>query len=194
MVHGSAGSTQIGIAKNLWAPAKVGRDFDLSAEQPGAARAVPGLPDDRQQHRRAERRSVQGAGNRRRSLPIAARVPHAVASRSRRRARTSTSARRSIRSTRRSIGQETAIPSMQLCIESGRSGRRLRLRLLVRVHRHDQLGVAGPAAADGARSARRVRSAVRRRRDAGRARREPPRRQEHPRLDHGRGRRTSTSV
>jgi hypothetical protein len=30
MVHGSAGSTQIGIAKNLWAPAKVGRDFDLS--------------------------------------------------------------------------------------------------------------------------------------------------------------------
>jgi len=30
MVHGSAGSTQIGIAKNLWAPAKVGRDFDLT--------------------------------------------------------------------------------------------------------------------------------------------------------------------
>jgi len=30
MVHGSAGSTQIGIAKNLWAPAQIGRDFDLS--------------------------------------------------------------------------------------------------------------------------------------------------------------------
>jgi hypothetical protein len=30
MVHGSAGSTQIGIAKNLWAPAAVGREFDLS--------------------------------------------------------------------------------------------------------------------------------------------------------------------
>jgi hypothetical protein len=29
MVHGSAGSTQIGIKKNLWAPAEVGRDFDL---------------------------------------------------------------------------------------------------------------------------------------------------------------------
>jgi len=29
MVHGSAGSTQIGIKKNLWAPAAVGRDFDL---------------------------------------------------------------------------------------------------------------------------------------------------------------------
>jgi uncharacterized protein DUF1552 len=31
MVHGAAGSTQIGIKKNLWAPAGVGREFDLSA-------------------------------------------------------------------------------------------------------------------------------------------------------------------
>jgi hypothetical protein len=31
MVHGAAGSTQIGIKKNLWAPAGVGRDFDLSS-------------------------------------------------------------------------------------------------------------------------------------------------------------------
>jgi Protein of unknown function (DUF1552) len=31
MVHGSAGSSQIGIKKNLWAPATVGTDFDLSA-------------------------------------------------------------------------------------------------------------------------------------------------------------------
>jgi hypothetical protein len=30
MVHGSAGSTQIGIAKNLWAPAAAGSRFDLS--------------------------------------------------------------------------------------------------------------------------------------------------------------------
>ncbi len=30
MVHGSAGSTVLGIKKNLWAPAAVGRDFDLS--------------------------------------------------------------------------------------------------------------------------------------------------------------------
>jgi Protein of unknown function (DUF1552) len=30
MVHGSAGSTQIGIQKNLWAPAAVGNAFDLS--------------------------------------------------------------------------------------------------------------------------------------------------------------------
>ncbi|MEO8028518.1 MAG: DUF1552 domain-containing protein [Bryobacteraceae bacterium] len=30
MVHGSAGSSKIGREKNLWAPAKVGRDFDLT--------------------------------------------------------------------------------------------------------------------------------------------------------------------
>ena len=31
MVHGAAGSAAYGIKKNLWAPAAVGRDFDLSA-------------------------------------------------------------------------------------------------------------------------------------------------------------------
>lgn len=30
MVHGAAGSTEIGIDRNLWAPAQVGSDFDLS--------------------------------------------------------------------------------------------------------------------------------------------------------------------
>src|SRR5437868_3275200 len=31
MVHGCAGSTKIGTEKNLWAPAKTGRDFDLTS-------------------------------------------------------------------------------------------------------------------------------------------------------------------
>jgi hypothetical protein len=31
MVHGAAGSTQIGLARNLWSPAAVGNSFDLSA-------------------------------------------------------------------------------------------------------------------------------------------------------------------
>ena len=30
MVHGAAGSTAIGIEKNLWSPAQTGRDFDLT--------------------------------------------------------------------------------------------------------------------------------------------------------------------
>ena len=29
MVHGAAGSSEIGVRKNLWAPAAAGRDFDL---------------------------------------------------------------------------------------------------------------------------------------------------------------------
>src|SRR5688500_7343181 len=30
MVHGAAGSTEFGVERNLWAPAAVGRDFDLA--------------------------------------------------------------------------------------------------------------------------------------------------------------------
>src|SRR5262245_10418098 len=30
MVHGAAGSTKIGIEKNMWSPAQLGRTFDLS--------------------------------------------------------------------------------------------------------------------------------------------------------------------
>ena len=58
------------------------------------ARAVPRLPDHRQQHRRAERRGVHRAGNRRRSLPLERGVPDPVASASRRRVRTCTPASR----------------------------------------------------------------------------------------------------
>ena len=68
-----------------------------------------------------------------------------------------------------------------------RPGRRLLLRLLVHLHRFDQLGRARSAAADDSRPAHRVRSAVRRRRDAGRAPGTPRRRQEHPRLARHRG-------
>ena len=103
MVHGAAGSTAFGIKKNMWAPAATGSDVRSVADQPEVARAVPRLPDDRQQHRRAAtpRRSAApeiGADH----FRIGGGVPHAVASRSRRRARTSSPAPRSIRSTRRS--------------------------------------------------------------------------------------------
>ena len=30
MVHGSAGATAIGLQKNMWSPAAVGRNFDLT--------------------------------------------------------------------------------------------------------------------------------------------------------------------
>ena len=57
-----------------------------------------------------------------------------------------------------------------------RPGRRLHLQLLVRLHRHDQLGVAERAAADDPRPARRLRHAVRRRRHRRGSRRRAARR------------------
>ena len=53
MVHGAAGSTAYGIKRNMWSPAAAGSAFDLEPDQPQVARALPRLPDHRQQHRRA---------------------------------------------------------------------------------------------------------------------------------------------
>ena len=82
------------------------------------ARAVPRPHDDRQQHRRAQRRGVRAAGDRRRSLPLERGVPHAVAS----------EADAGLRPLRRHVarsalrasasGQDTPMPSMQFCIEN----------------------------------------------------------------------------
>ena len=105
MVHGSAGTTQIGLAKNLWSPAAIGHGVRPEPEQPVAARAVPRLPDDRQQHRRAQRRGVHAAGNRRRSLPLERGVPDAVASEADAGLRRARRAPRSTRCTRRSSGR-----------------------------------------------------------------------------------------
>ncbi len=173
--------------KNLWAPAKVGRDFDLS---PSSLAPLAPFKEyltvvSNTDVRNAE--AFKAAGNRRRSLPLRGRVPDAVAS----------EADAGLGRPRRHVDRPDiraevrpghGHPVDAAVHRGGRPGRRLRLRLFVRLHGHDQLVVARPAAADGPRPARRVRSTVRRRCDAGGARREPPRRQEHPRLDHGRGR------
>ena len=140
------------------------------ADEPVAARTLPRLPDHRQQHRRAQRRSVRAAGDRRRSLPLERGVPDAVASaadaglgRARRRV-----ARPDLRA---EVRAGDADPVDAAVHRSGRSGGRLLVWLLLRLHRHDQLGRQGSAAADDSRSAPGLRSAVRRRRDARRARR-----------------------
>ena len=55
-VHGAAGCSEFGKAQHLWNPAATGKHFDLGIEQPQPARALPRLPDHRQQHRRAHGR------------------------------------------------------------------------------------------------------------------------------------------
>ena len=180
-VHGAAGCSEFGAKQNFWAPAASASGFDIGKGSLEAARAVPRLPDHRQQHRRPQGGGVRAARSRRRSFPLERGVLHAVASEADRGiGRQGRDLDRS--ALRPEVRQDTAIPSMQLCIENGRSGRRLRLRLRLRLHRHDQLGVAGRAAADDSRSAHGVRPVVRRRR----ARRSSaPRRRDdkqHPRL------------
>ena len=148
------GSTAFGLKKNLWAPAGGRPRLRSDADEPQPARAVPRLPDHRQQHRRAQRRGVHGARNRRRSLPLERGVPDPGAP----------EADAGLRRPRRHVAR----PDLRAEVRAGhadsvdaavhrerRPGRRLLLRLLVRLHRLDQLGVAGRAAADGARPARR---------------------------------------
>ena len=129
-----------------------GAGFDLSPTSLSAARAVPRLPDHRQQHRRAERRGVRAAGDRRRSLPLERGVPDPGASEAD--AGLGRPRRHVDRSALRAEVRAGHADSVDAAVHrERRSGRRLRLRLLLRLHRHDQLGDADDAAADDSRSA-----------------------------------------
>ena len=153
-----------------WRP---GRDFDLGPDLAQPARDLPQAPDHRQRHRRAQRRGVHAAGDRRRPLPLERGVPDPGApapdrelGRPRRRL-----ARPDLRA---EVRPGHADPVDAAVHRERRSGRRLRLRLLLRLHRHDQLGVADRAAADDPRPADGLRPAVRRRRLRRRAHRAAP--------------------
>ena len=166
-------------------PLVAGRDRTVLrslADLAGAARADSRLRDDRQQHRRPHGGGLHDAGDRRRSLPRELRLPHPGASQ----------ADDGIGSVRGDVvrpdlrarvrsGHGVAVDAAR--DRDGRLFRRLRVRLLVRVHRRDQLGVAERAAADAARPARRLRHDVRRRRDTRGTREAAARGPEHPRHD-----------
>jgi hypothetical protein len=79
-------------------------------------RAVSGLPDDREQHGRADGRGVLSRGDRRRPLPLERRLPDPVASEA---DAGLGPARRCVDGPdpRARFGQDTALPSLQLCIE-----------------------------------------------------------------------------
>jgi hypothetical protein len=164
MVHGAAGCSEWGATQHLWSPPAVGRDFDLTPSALKPAGAVARVPDDRQQHRRAHGRGVRAGGDRRRPLPLERGVPDAVAPQADEGSDVYVGTSLDQLYAQR-FGQDTPIPSMQLCIENvDQAG--AALRLLLRLHRLDQLGVADRAAPDDPRPARRLRHAVRRRRHA----------------------------
>ena len=118
MVHGAAGSTQSALAKNLWSPAAVGRELRPGAEQPDAARAVPRVPDHRQQHRRARwpRRSTpkEIGGDHFRSSAVFLTQTHPKQTEG-----SDVHVGISLdQMYAQRFGQDTPIPSMQLCIEN----------------------------------------------------------------------------
>ena len=121
------------------------------------------VPDHRQRHRRPQRRSLLAAGNRRRPLPLQRGVPDPGPP----------APDRELGRARRSLARPALRPevrpghadSLDAAVHrERRPGRRLRLRLLVRLHRHDQLERRRDAAADDPRPADGLRPAVRGRR------------------------------
>ena len=87
------------------------------ADEPQAARGLSRPPDHRQQHRRAERRSDRRARNRRRSLSIERDVPDADVSKRTEGADVECGISLDQLHAQR-FGQDTPLPSMQLCIEN----------------------------------------------------------------------------
>ena len=183
MVHGSAGSTAFGLSKNLWAPAATGSAFDLSVT------ALSPLEPWREYLTIVSNTDVRMAeafappeigGDHFRSAAVFLTQSHP-------------------KQTQGSDlqGRHLARPAVRAEVRAGdadsldaavrrerRPGRRLLLRVFLRVYRLDQLGQRGRSAADDSRPARGVRSAVRHRRHARGARRSPQPQSQHPRLGH----------
>jgi hypothetical protein len=146
MVHGSAGSSEWGASQNLWSPATTGASFDL------APSALSPLEPFRKYLTIVSDTDVRGAeavtqpeigGDHFRSSAVFLTQTHPKQTES----SDVRAGTRSIRSTRRvRTGHADSVDAA--VHRERRSGWRLRLRLLVRLHRHDQLGVADRAAAD----------------------------------------------
>jgi uncharacterized protein DUF1552 len=117
MVHGSAGATKIGLEKNMWSPAAIGRGFDLA---PTSLSPLESFRDyitivSNTDVRNAEAfQAPEIGGDHFRSSAVFLTQSHPLQTKgSNVRVGTSLDQLYAQR-----FGQETAIPSMQLCIES----------------------------------------------------------------------------
>ena len=117
MVHGSAGATAIGLQKNMWSPAAVGTGFDLS---PGSLAPLEPFRDDitivsNTDVRNAEAFELPEIGGdhfRSSAVFLTQCHPHQTQGSD---VKVGTSLDQMYA---QKFGQDTAIPSMQLCIES----------------------------------------------------------------------------
>ena len=166
--HGSAGSTAYGLKTNMWSPAGVGRDFDLSSTI--LAPLEPFKNDitivSNTDCRNAEAFSApEIGGDHFRSAAVFLTQAHPKQTQG-----SDLCGRHVDRSAlRAAVRPGDGDPVDAAVHRERRPGRRLRVWLLVRLHRLDFVGLAVRAAADDPRPARGVRSALRRRRDACRA-------------------------
>ena len=183
MVHGAAGSTAFGIKKNMWSPAATGSAFDLA---PTSLRSLEPYRDYLTIVSNTDARNAEaflppeiGADHFRTAAVFLTQAKPKQTQGSDVFAGTSFD-----QIYAQTSGQATPIPVDAVVHRERRSGRRLLVQLLVRVYRHDQLGVADRSAADDPRPARGVRSVVRRRRDAGSAPGAAQGRPQHSRLGH----------
>ncbi|MGE5246252.1 MAG: DUF1552 domain-containing protein [Betaproteobacteria bacterium] len=117
MVHGSAGSTTLGIKKNLWAPAGVGRDFDLSGTSLGTLepfREYVTVVSNTDVRNAEAFTAPEVGGDHFRSSAVFLTQSHPKQTQG-----SDVHAGTSIdQFYAKRFGQDTAIPSMQLCIEN----------------------------------------------------------------------------
>ena len=193
MVHGAAGSTAFGARQHLWAPAAAGSAFDLTPSALAPLEAYRDYLTIVSNTDVEQRRGLHRARDRRRSLPLGGGVPDPGAPQ----------ADAGLRHPRRHLDRpdrgpedrpRDADPVDAAVHRERRPGRRLLLRLLLRLHRLDQLGLADRAAADDSRPAAGVRPAVRHRRHARGPGPPPPARQEPARLRDQLGRTGSSAT
>ncbi len=144
MVHGSAGSTRIGRQENLFAPAKVGRRLRLesdSLEPLAPFREYVTIVSNTDVHNAEAFTLPEIGGDHFRSSAVFLTQSHPKQTEG-----IDVLRRHVARSALRARVRPGHADSVDAALDrERRSGRRLRLRLLLRLHRHDQLGGARPS-------------------------------------------------
>ena len=182
-VHGAAGSTKIGLEKNMWSPAAAGRTFDLSPTSLSPLEpyrnylTIVSNTDVRNAEAFAPN-EIGGDHFRSSAVFLTQAHPETDGGVGRPRRPLHRSALRA------EVRAGHSHPVDAVGHRERRSGGRLRVWLCLCLHRHDQLGRRRNAFADDSRPALRIRSAVWRRRDARRTGGAAHDRPQHPRLDH----------
>jgi hypothetical protein len=178
-VHGAAGSTVIGLQKNLWSPAEAGRNFDLTPSSLSPLepyRDYLTIVSNTDVWNADAFESKEVGGDHFRSSAVFLTQAHLKQTEG-----SDIKVGTSLDQLYAQRQQDTPIPSMQLCIENVDQAGGCAYGAWACVHRHDQLGEPDRAVADGARPRAAFDQLFGVGQHARAARREPPDRSQHPR-------------